>query len=167
MIRSNKQKIFLYVIAAGIIIYFIYDIFFDANRILENEHVKLVTIIVTDVKAGFEKCDTEQITTTDENEIKEVINILQKPLLYKKLPHIGGVPIYTNDFIELKVGLLLYNDKTIEYYINSQGDMNIRKGFRTHSTNVSILGGNKTTWFEQLKGVFDSKRQSAKWVVLE
>lgn len=162
MALSKIKKYILYTIAAALIVGLVYDIFIDTNLILKNAHAKWANITIFDVKADLQPTKIDTITTTNEQEIEQVVKALQKPLLYKRLPRIGTVPANPNDRLELTVTLVLDNDKVLGYYITSQGDIEIRRDNRS-SFYADVFGGGSIEWFKQLKTLYDQKRKDAKW----
>ena len=163
---SNKNKInlFLLILIVTILISFLgYSTFVDINRLLKNINVTRATITINNVKAGFYEIQSKTITTSDSEEIQEILAILKRPLFYKSMPHIGNVPANSSDRIELNVGFLKDNNESIEYTITSTGDMIVKRQNGKYNSNIKIYRQNTKTLFHELKAFFDSKERNKNW----
>jgi hypothetical protein len=140
--------------------------FWGVNGLTKNKKVVSVSMVMNDVKAGLEPIQTETLSTTDENEIKEILNTLQKPIFYKALPDLGGVPANSSDFLELEVILQSDNNRSLVYYANSHGYTKIEmfENGILFSKKVNVFLSNNANWFKQLSELYKDKKQNRKWV---
>jgi hypothetical protein len=162
-IAVNRHTSFIIVFA--LIVFTVCSLFWGVNGLTKNIKVVKVVMAINDCKAGLEPVQTEMLSTTDENEIKEILGTLQKPVFYRKLPDLGSVPANDSDFYELKIILQSDNNKSLEYFTDSHGRMKIEMLDGTFSSkNVNIFLSSNVRWFKQLRKLYIDKERNIKWV---
>jgi hypothetical protein len=163
LIRLKLNKQMLLTIVFVLIIFATVSMFWGVNGLTRNMKVTKVSMTNMDIKSGL-PIQTKMLSTTDSNEIKQVLNILEKSIFYKTLPDWGSVPANGNDRLRLIVTFQSDNNRIVEYTVDSLGNMKIDTfNGRWSSKNVSILGQSDTKWFKQLKNLYDGKEQNQKW----
>jgi hypothetical protein len=157
-LKLNKQMLLITVFA--LIILGTVSMFWGVNGLTRNMKVTKVSMTNMDIKSGL-PIQTKILSTTDSNEIKEILNILEKSIFYKTLPDWGSVPANGNDRLRLIVTLQSDNNRIVEYSVDSLGNMKIDIfNGRWSSKNVSILGQRDTKWFEKLKNLYVDKERN-------
>jgi hypothetical protein len=150
----------LLIIVFALIIFGTVSMFWGVNGLTRNMKVTKVSMTNMDIKSGL-PIQTKILSTTDSNEIKDILNILEKSIFYKTLPDWSSVPANGNDRLRLIVTLQSDNNRIVEYSVDSLGNMKIDTfNGRWSSKNVSILGQRDTKWFEQLKNLYVDKEQN-------
>lgn len=167
MIHPKLNKRTILTIVFAMTFFGICSMFWDVNGLLKNIKIVKIVISMNDIKAGLEPIQTKTLSTTDRDEIKGILYTIEKPILYKTLPNLGGIPSNTNDRLELIITLHSNSNGLIEYAVTSQRNMTIKKlKGKATSKNVSIFASRNTTWFQQLKELYEDKEQSDKWIEL-
>lgn len=124
-----------------------------------------VAMIVNDVKAGWSPVKTSILFTKNTDEINDVLDILQKPVFYKILPHLGPVPIYENDRYEIVIALLSENNELLRYYFDSQGHVKIERfDKKFFSKDVNVFSSSNITWFEKMMELYKNNKKNKKWI---
>lgn len=166
--RININRRTSLIIVFALIAFGVCSMFWGVNGLTKNIKVVRVVMAITDCKAGLEPIQIEMLSTTDDNEIKQILDTLQKPIFYKTLPHLSGVPTYDNDFLELKIILQSDNNKSLEYFVDSHGYMKIDMlNGMFSSKNVNVFLSSNVSWFKQLRELYMDKKQNGKWVKLD
>ncbi|HEY4391882.1 MAG TPA: hypothetical protein VGN02_11115 [Paenibacillus sp.] len=132
------------------------------NRYYKQEHIKGVVIILFDNKPGI-GATLQQIRTTDEEEIADVVRLLKDRTVIKIFPDIGPASNYTSHFYELRIEFISDTDLTLEYQILSTGHVEVQKGFNNSRSNTLIFGGSSKKWFSEIKALFEDKQQNPLW----
>jgi hypothetical protein len=160
LIRLKLNKQMLLIIGLVLSIYGTVSMFWGVNGLTRNMKVTKVSMTNIDIKSGL-RYQTKMLSTTDSNEIKEILNILEKSIFYKTLPDWGSVPANGYDRLKLIITLQSDNNRILEYSVDSLGNMKIDAfNGRWSSKNVSIFGQRDTKWFEQLKNLYVDKEQN-------
>jgi hypothetical protein len=125
----------------------------------KNEDVTKVVLSLSDVKAGLDDTKTKTVTMTDQQEIQDIIDALHQRTIVRTYPDFWPVNPNPNDRLELRITLTSTEKVLLEYLITSKGHVEIRKGSDDFS-NVFVLNGSATKWFEDLKKLFNAKNQT-------
>lgn len=137
--------------------YVIYRGYVYVNSYYKHEKITGAIIEFVDIVPG-QGSTWQSIRTTDEQEIQEVIDFLDDRTVIKLFPNIGtGRPI-TKNRQELRVELISDRGLTLEYSINSLGEVEIDKGFGGSFANTVVFGGSRKKWFEHINEVFEDKK---------
>jgi hypothetical protein len=158
--KNKFNKNMQLVLALVLIILGTVSMFWGVNGFTRNMKVTKVSMTSMDIKSGL-PIQTKMFSTTDSDEIKEILNILEKSIFYKTLPDWRSIPANGNDRLRLIITLQSDNNRVLEYSVDSLGDMKIDTfNGRWSSKTVSILGQRDTKWFEQLKNLYVDKEQN-------
>ncbi len=147
------------IIGLGYVLYIGYD---SVKSYYKHEHITGVDIVLIHYKPGQEST-MQSITTTDEHEIAEVISLLNDRTVIKLFPDIGNVKTNGIDRFELVIELISSTNLTLEYRINSLGQVEINKGFVNKDSNTMVFRGSRTKWFNEINALFEEKKQDLLW----
>lgn len=152
----------LTVLLLGLLALVLYNGFSYTTAYYKQEHITGVVVELSDNKVG-KGSTVQSIKTTDEQEIADVIRLLKDRKVIKLFPDIGPAKSYTSDYSDLRIELISDTHLTLEYRITSSGNVEIKKGFANKAANTIIFGGSGTKWFNELKELFDEKKQNSLW----
>ncbi|WP_251417084.1 MULTISPECIES: hypothetical protein [Paenibacillus] len=162
---SRKKSIILIcLLIFGLLSYVLYTGYMYTNSFYKHEHVKGIVIGLFDNKPGI-GATLQQIRTTDQEEIAEVIRLLEGRTVIKLFPHIGPIKNYTSDSFELRIELISDTNLTLEYKIDSFGDVEVKKGIKNKRSNALIFGGSNKKWFNDIKALFEEKTKSSMVII--
>ncbi|WP_068782440.1 hypothetical protein [Paenibacillus sp. GM2] len=160
---SKKKSIILIgLLLFGLLSYVLYTGYMYTISFYKHEHVKGVVIGLFENKPGI-GATLQQIRTTDEEEIAEVIRLLESRTAIKLFPHTGPIKNYSSDSFELRIELISDNNLTLEYKMDSFGDVEVNKGFKHKRSNTLIFGGSGKLWFNDVRALFERKKQNLLW----
>lgn len=165
MIQSNKKINNLIIIAlliVGLVGYGLYSGYIYVHSYYKYEHITGVNIVLIHYIPGQESTE-QSIKTTDKKEIAEVISLLNERTVIKLFPDIGSVEANSHDRFELRIELISSTNLTLEYSINSLGQVEINKGFVNKFSNAMVFRGSKTKWFNEINALYEEKKLDALW----
>jgi len=145
----------------GLLSLFLYDGYMYTNSYYKHEHIKGVLIILADNKPGI-GATFQQIRTTNEEEIAEVVRLLKDRTVIRTFPDIGPASSYTSHFFQLRIQLISDNNRLLEYTIDSFGHVEVRKGIDNTSKTL-VFGGSRKKWFSEIKAFLEGKQQNSLW----
>lgn len=165
MFQSNKKRNNLFILAVliiGWVGYGLYSGYIYVHSYYKNEQITGVNMLLIHYIPG-QHSTLESIKTTDKNEISEVISLLNDRTVIKLFPDIGSVEVNSHDRLELRIELISSTNLTLEYNISSLGQVEINKGFVNKFSNVMVLRGSKTTWFNEINALYEEKKLGTLW----
>lgn len=160
--RLKKNIIILSLIVFGLLIYVLYSGYMYTSSYHKKEHIKGVVIELSDNKPGIGST-LQQIRTTDEQEIAEIIGLLKDRTVIKLFPDIGPVRSYSSHYYDLRIEFISDTNLTLEYRILSTGRVEVKKGVGNAPSNTLIFGGSSKEWFNEINTMFEEKKLNSIW----
>ncbi|KAA9008587.1 hypothetical protein F4V43_00170 [Paenibacillus spiritus] len=138
--RTRKRYLLFLVLAC--LAYEVFQGYRYTRSYYTQEHIKWAMVILRDNKPGIGS-SSQSITTTDEEELADIVKLLKKRTPIRLWPDLGPVKSYTQEFQELHIELLSDNEVTLDYYLDSFGGIQVVQGFDDDAWHGIPWGGSR------------------------